>query len=259
MPTMKSLISLAIRYIPRKYLQLFSHWVAKLLSIFYLGNKVSCNVCDRSYRKFLPYGRKARSNALCPNCLSLERHRMMWYFLEQRTDFFKSQDKILHIAPELCFIKKFEAIHGDNYITADIESPLAKVKLDVLEMPFGERDFDVVFCNHVMEHVEDDLKAMAEIFRVLKPGGWGILQVPLFYPLAETTFEDKAITEPAEREKAYGQSDHVRLYGKDYIQRLQSAGFEAKEVWLSEELPKEEVERLVLPVDEPIFFVRRPE
>ena len=134
---MKGLISLAIRYIPRKYLQLFSHWVAQLLSIFYIGNKVSCNVCGHHYRKFLPYGRKARCYALCPNCLSLERHRMIWQFLQEKTDFFKSKKKILHIAPELCFIKRFEAIHHDNYITADIESPLAKVKLDVLNMPFG--------------------------------------------------------------------------------------------------------------------------
>ena len=105
---MKSLISLALRYIPRKYLQLFSHWIAKLLSVFYLGNKVSCNVCDHHYRKFLPYGRKARENALCPHCLSLERHRMMWLFLKDKTDFFQAKLKILHIAPELCFIKRFE-------------------------------------------------------------------------------------------------------------------------------------------------------
>jgi SAM-dependent methyltransferase len=254
---MKGLISFAIRYIPRRYLQLFSHWVAKFLSIFYWGDKVSCNVCNHHYRKFLPYGRKARSNALCPNCLSLERHRMMWLFLKEKTDFFTSKAKILHIAPELCFIKRFEELHGDDYITADLESPLAKVKLDVLNMPFGENEFDIVFCNHVMEHVESDLQAMSEIFRVLKPGGWGIIQVPLFYPLAETTFEDKSIVSPTEREKAYGQSDHVRLYGKDYINRLQSAGFEAEEVWLAKEMSDIDSKRLALPLDEPVFFVRK--
>ena len=254
---MKGLISFAIRYIPRRYLQLFSHWVAKLLSIFYWGDKVSCNVCNHHYRKFLPYGRKARSNALCPNCLSLERHRMMWLFLKEKTDFFTSKAKILHIAPELCFIKRFEELHGDDYLTADLESPLAKVKLDVLNMPFGENEFDIVFCNHVMEHVESDLQAMSEIFRVLKPGGWGIIQVPLFYPLAETTFEDKSIVSPTEREKAYGQSDHVRLYGKDYINRLQSVGFEAEEVWLAKEMSEIDIKRLALPLDEPVFFVRK--
>jgi len=255
---MKKLISLAIRYIPRKYLQLFSHWVAKILSVFYLGNKVSCNVCEHHYRKFLPYGRKARSNALCPNCLSLERHRLMWHFLQDKTDFFDSTPKILHIAPELCFIKRFESIHGDNYITADIESPLAKVKLDVLDMPFLEDEFEVVFCNHVMEHVADDAKAMSEIYRVLKPGGWGIIQIPLFHPLPETTYEDNSILSPADREKAFGQSDHVRLYGKDYISRLQAAGFEAKEIWLSKEMDELQVLKYALPLDEPIFFVSKP-
>ena len=255
---MKSLISLALRYIPRKYLQLFSHWTARLLSIFYLGTKVSCNVCRHNYRKFLPYGRKARENALCPNCLSLERHRMMWLFLKEKTNFFQTQLKVLHIAPELCFIKRFEAIHGDNYITADIESPLAKVKLDVLQMPFDDGMFDVIFCNHVMEHVSDDIKAMGEIFRVLKPGAWGIIQVPLFYPLPETTYEDPNIIVPSEREKAFGQDDHVRLYGKDYINRLQSAGFDAEEIWLNKELPEADIQRLALPLDEPIFFVSKP-
>jgi len=255
---MKSLISLALRYVPRKYLQLFSHWIARFLSVFYLGNKVSCNVCGHHYRKFLPYGRKARSNALCPHCLSLERHRLMWLFLNDSTNFFKDELKILHIAPELCFIKRFEAIHGDNYITADIESPLAKVKLDVLEMPFAEGEYDVVFCNHVMEHVSDDLQAMREICRVLKPGGWGIIQIPLFYPLAEVTYEDSSIVDPSAREKAFGQDDHVRLYGKDYISRLQSAGFDAKEVWLVKEMPEVEVKRLALPTDEPIFYVEKP-
>ena len=255
---MKSLISLALRYIPRKYLQLFSHWVARILSVFYLGNKVSCNVCGHQYRKFLPYGRKARSNALCPHCLSLERHRMMWLFLNNKTDFFVANLKILHIAPEHCFIQRFETIHGDNYITADIESPLAKVKLDVLQMPFTDAEFDVVFCNHVMEHVIDDILAMREICRVLKPGGWGIIQVPLFYPLPEITYEDSSIVTPAEREKAFGQNDHVRLYGKDYLTRLQSAGFAAEEIWLNKELADADVKRYALPLDEPIFFVQKP-
>jgi methyltransferase family protein len=255
---MKSLISLALRYIPRKYLQLFSHWAARILGIFYLGNQVYCNVCRHRYRKFLPYGRKARANALCPHCLSLERHRLIWMFLNERTDFFKAKLKVLHIAPELCFIKRFEAIHSDDYITADIESPLAKVRLDVLQMPFSDGEFEVVFCNHVMEHVADDLKAMQEIYRVLKPGGWGIIQVPLFHPLPETTYEDSSITTPAEREKAFGQDDHVRLYGKDYLSRLQSVGFVAEEVWLAREMSPAEVKKLALPLDEPIFFVSKP-
>lgn len=254
---MKGAISFAIRYIPRKYLQLFSHWVAKILSVFYLGNQVECNVCGSHYRKFLPYGRKARSNALCPNCLALERHRMMWWYLKDESAFFSPGHRILHIAPELCFIKRFEKIHGENYITADLESPLAKVKLDVLDMPFEDESFDIVFCNHVMEHVSDDIKAMSELYRVLKPGGWGIVQIPLFHPLADTTYEDFSITEPTAREKAFGQSDHVRLYGRDYTDRLKSVGFNASEVRPQYKLDQEKMTRYALPKDEPIFLVKK--
>jgi SAM-dependent methyltransferase len=255
---MKSIISFAIRYIPRKYLQLFSHWVAKFLALFYVGNNVECNVCQHHYREFLPYGRKGRSNALCPNCLALERHRMMWYFLEQRTNFFTQNLDVLHIAPELCFIEQFEAIHQKRYITADIESPLAKVKLDVLNMPFEENTYDVVFCNHVMEHVADDKKAMAELFRVLRPGGWGIAQIPLFHPIPEHTYEDASITSAKEREKVFGQSDHVRLYGKDYTQRLSAVGFKAEEIWMKDLLDESTIKKFALPLDEPIFFIKKP-
>ena len=228
-----------------------------MLSVFYLGNTVECNVCNHKYRKFLPYGRKARSNALCPNCLSLERHRMMWWYLKNKSDFFTPRHKILHIAPELCFIKRFEAVHKDNYITADIESPLAKVKLDVLDMPFEDASYDIVFCNHVLEHVSDDYKAMAEIYRVMKPGGWGILQIPLFHPIPDETFEDSSITEPSAREKAFGQRDHVRLYGKDYTSRLNSVGFTAEEINLADILSEEEMKLHALPSDEPVFLVRK--
>ena len=132
---------------------------------------------------------------------------------------------MLHVAPEQCFMDRFEEIHGENYITADIESPLAKVKMDIHDIPFPENTFDVTFCNHVMEHVDDDLKAMGELHRVLKPGGWGIIQVPFFPPIPDETFEDASITDPKERERIFGQDDHVRLYGKDYPNRLRKAGF----------------------------------
>tara|TARA_B100001245_G_C22839795_1_gene403719 strand:- start:6 stop:770 length:765 start_codon:yes stop_codon:yes gene_type:complete len=254
---MKQLISFLLRRVPRKYLQLVSHYGLRVAALFYKGNNVQCPVCDSTFRKFLPYGRQSRENALCPSCLALERHRLIWLYLRDRTDFFTKERKMLHIAPELCFIDRFEKLDNLDYITGDIESPLAKVKMDIHEIPFEENTFDVIFCNHVLEHVDSDIKAMQEMLRVLKPGGWAILQVPFFYPLKDETFEDKSITSPTEREKVFGQDDHVRMYGKDYAKRLASAGFNVVEEKMVMELPKEEVERYALPKDEIIYRVEK--
>ena len=254
---MKQLISFLLRRVPRKYLQLVSHYGLRVAALFYKGNNVQCPVCDSTFRKFLPYGRQSRENALCPSCLALERHRLIWLYLRDRTDFFTKERKMLHIAPELCFIDRFEKLDNLDYITGDIESPLAKVKMDIHEIPFEENTFDVIFCNHVLEHVDSDIKAMQEMRRVLKPGGWAILQVPFFYPLEDETFEDKSITSPAEREKVFGQDDHVRMYGKDYAKRLASAGFKVVEEKMVMELPKEEVKRYALPQDEIIYRVEK--
>jgi len=227
------------------------------VAIFYLGDRVECPVCKHTYRKFLPYGRVSRSNALCPNCLSLERHRLIWLFLQKETGFFTENLRILHIAPEPCFIDRFEAVHGDKYITADLESPLARVKMDIHDMPFPDASFDVVFCNHVLEHVKDDKLALGEIHRVLAPKGWGILQIPMYFPLPDKTFEDASITSPAGREKAFGQRDHVRLYGKDYPKRLRQAGFSVSEKYLTGILPDTLIKRHALPPSEPIYFVKK--
>ncbi len=255
---MKYLISFILRNIPRKYIQLVNGPALKFIGLFLKGNKYTCPIINKSYRKFLPYGRiNPRPNALCPGSLSLERHRLLWLFLKAKTNFFEKPLKFLHIAPEQCFMKPFEKKHGEGYITADLESPLAKVKMDVHKIPFEENTFDMAMCNHVMEHVDDDIKAMSEIYRVLKPGGWAIMQVPFFNPVDDVTFEDKSITDPKEREKAYGQDDHVRLYGKDYPDRIRSAGFEVVEDDLVHQLPKEDVERYALPKDEIIYLCKK--
>jgi len=222
---MKSIIALLIRYVPRKYLQRVSGLGMKVLAVLYSGTGVVCPICGSSFRKFLPYGRiKPRQNALCPKCLSLERHRLIWLYLRDETDVLTRPQQILHIAPEACFMQRLEAIHGDQYITADIESPLAKIKADIHQLPFANNTFDVVLCNHVLEHVRDDISAMREITRTMKRQAFAILQVPFFRPIEDSTYENTAITAPRDRERIFGQADHVRKYGHDYPIRLKRGG-----------------------------------
>ncbi|WP_028668898.1 class I SAM-dependent methyltransferase [Runella zeae] len=254
---MKEIISWVLRHVPRKYLQLVSHFGARALSILYLGKGVKCSVCGSEFRKFLPYGRSGRDNALCPHCLSLERHRLMYLYLQRKTNFFKDNLKLLHVAPEYCFIDRFERMKNLDYITADIESPLAKVKMDIHQIPFPDNTFDVTFCNHVMEHVDDDIKAMSELYRVLKPGGWAIIQSPQDLSKA-TTYEDASITDPKEREKHFWQDDHLRLFGRDYGKRLEKGGFKVTEDrFVMDQLTPEEVKLFALPANEIIYFCQK--
>jgi hypothetical protein len=251
---MKKLVSFLIRKVPRKYLQRVAGLGQWVLTLAYAGKNVMCPVCEKKFRKFLPYGRSTvRENALCPNCLALERHRLIWLYLKEQTDFFSEAKDVLHIAPESCFMPRFEKLHGNRYITADIESPWAKVKMDIHRMPFSDDQFDVVLCNHVLEHVEDDIQALKEIKRVLRPGGFAILQIPFFHPVPEVTLEDHSITDPAEREKIFGQDDHVRKYGKDYPARIERAGLKAVEDRFVYALMPETIERFKLPKDEIIY------
>lgn len=257
---MKKLIAFLIRFVPRKYLQRVGGLGLKVIGLFYRGDNVTCPICMRRFRKFLPYGRiHPRPNALCPGCLSLERHRLIWLYLKEKTFFFSERHHVLHIAPEACFIKKFEKQHENGYITADIESPLAKVKMDIHQMPFESNTFDIVLCNHVLEHVQDDIKAMREIYRVLKPGGFSIMQVPFFNPVGEKTFGDPAITDPKERERLFGQSDHVRKYGRDYSQRIEQAGLRAVEDQFVNEIGEETRKKYGLVKGETIYKGVKPE
>lgn len=214
-----------LRNIPRKYQITASYYFSRLFTFMYRGNKVECPVCGGKFRKFLPYGVwKKRDNVLCPNCFSLERHRLMWLFLRNQTRFFTDIQKVLHIAPEQCFRDRFRKMKNINYLTGDLDSPISDVNFDVQAMPFKDNEFDVVICNHVLEHVEDDRKAISEIYRVLKKGGYAILFVPMDFSKKET-LEDPSIVTPAERQKHYRQKDHLRLYGMDYLDRLKEAGF----------------------------------
>ena len=234
--------------IPRPWLIKASYIVRPVISWYLRGDKFTDPIDGRSFRKFLPYGYgKQRENALSPSTLSLERHRLMWLFLRDNTTFFTATKKlkVLHIAPEQCFLDIFRKQQNLNYITSDLESPIADVKADICDLPFKENEFDIVFCNHVLEHISNDTKAMQELYRVLKPGGFGIFQIPQDLSKA-ITFEDNTITDRKERAKLFGQYDHVRVYGRDYFDKLRSIGFKVDEVDYTKKITLEKIEEYCL-------------
>jgi SAM-dependent methyltransferase len=183
-----------------------------------------CPCCGSTSAQFLPFGVIPRPNAMCPTCGSLERHRALWLYLSARTNLFSEALSVLHFAPEEVLAKKLSSLRNLEYLTADLDPTKAMMEVDITNIPFGPRRFDVILCVHVLEHIPDDRKAMAELFRVLKPGGWAILQSPLDSS-RETTFEDPTVTSSEDRERLFGQRDHVRVYGRDYKTRLEGAGF----------------------------------
>ena len=232
------LFKVILNRVPRPLLIKLSYVVRPFIAFYLKGNKYTDPIDNKSFRKFLPYGYEVqRQNVLSPSTLSLERHRLLWLYLTNETNFFTSKKKVLHMAPEQCFLTRFRKLNHD-YVTADIDSPIADVTADIINLPFNDNSFDVIFCNHVLEHVQDDTRAMKELFRVMKKGGMGIFQVPQDLN-RDVTFEDNSITDPKERAKIFGQYDHVRVYGKDYFDKLRSIGFEVKEVNYSQKLSTE--------------------
>jgi len=210
--------------------------------------KFHCPFCNKTFRKLLPAGyylpvfkeKKIvgggyRLDALCPGCGSSDRERLVYLYLRDRTDFFRQCLKVLHVAPEKNLEKALRADPGMFYVSSDLNSPSAMVRLDITNMPYHDCSFDVIICNHVLEHIPDDHKAMSELFMVLKPGGWAILQVPISLSL-DKTYEDPSITLPEARENAFGQSDHVRIYARDYADRLRDVGFGVKVYSLRKEV-----------------------
>ncbi len=254
---MKSAYRQALHILPRPLLIRLSYVFRIFAPMLYRGSAVECPVCNNKFSRFLSYGSEVafRQNVLCPHCLSLERHRLLWLFLQQRTNLFTDKLKLLHIAPEQCFHGRFKALKHLDYVTGDLESPLAEYHFDLHNIPFAENSFDAIICNHVLEHVDDDHQCMSELYRVLKPGGWAIMQVPVDYSRA-LTYEDKSITSPEEREKHFWQKDHVRLFGRDYPQRLAKAGFTVKEDDFVKTLGAN-AERYRLQQQEIIYFLQK--
>ncbi len=254
---MKKLFKKVLNIVPRPILIKMSYVVRPFLTLLLRGKNYTDPIDGKSFSKFLPYGYEVqRDNVLSPSTLSLERHRLLWLYLKNETDFFTKPHKMLHFAPEQAFYKRFRKMKNLDYTTTDLNSPLANVKADICNLPFNDNAYDIIFCNHVLEHIPDDTKAMQELFRVLSPGGWAILQIPQDLT-RQKTFEDDSITDPKERAKIFGQYDHVRVYGRDYFDKLRSIGFEVEEVDYTEHLSTEEINRYRLSKGEIIPVCRK--
>jgi SAM-dependent methyltransferase len=165
-----------------------------------------------------------------------------------------SSKKFLHFAPENAFIKLFKGIPGLDYLSIDFSSPHAMMKMDITNIGFTDSSFDIVYCSHVLEHIHDDHKAMREMGRILKPGGWALIQVPIS---EHGTIEDPSITDPCERERLFWQNDHVRLYGLDIKDRLEAAGFDVEVLFGHQLLKPQDYERMAIDPDEAIFHCRK--
>jgi len=223
-----------------------------VLPLLYKGSGVVCPCCDRSFRRFIHrYG----WDQLCPGCLSLSRHRLLWLYLRDETDLLRRPQAVLHFAPEEA-IEEWLRAAPLRYVRADLHPRAPDVtKADITATPFDDEEFDVVLCNHVLEHVVEDQKAMAELYRVLKPAGRLYMLQPVRWRSGDT-YEDPSATAPAERRRLFGQRDHVRIYGRDIIDRLETAGFEVTLERPFRRISRDRIELHGL-VDEPIFVCRR--
>ncbi|MFD2516539.1 class I SAM-dependent methyltransferase [Salinimicrobium flavum] len=239
----KKAFKFVLNHIPRPVLIRLSYLARPFLLLGLRGNRYTDPIDGKSFSKFLPYGyEQQRENVLSPSTLSLERHRLLWLYLKENTAFFTAPHKVLHFAPEQAFYSRFKKLENLDYTTTDLNSPLADVKADICNLPFEDDSFDFILCNHVLEHIPDDEKAMKELYRVLSPGGTAILQIPQDLS-REYTFEDDSISDPKERAKIFGQYDHVRVYGRDYFDKLRETGFQVEEVDLTAQMSSELVDR----------------
>ncbi len=222
------------------------------------GKNVQCPCCGSMYITFLPAGLKKRANAKCIKCNSLERHRTLWLFLKEKNDIFTNQIKLLHAAPEKFFYQKFSSLKNMDYHPIDLNPDkynygFKTIKMDVTDLNYTDKTFDAVICNHVLEHVSEDKKAIQEFFRVLKPNGWAILNVPVQMN-REKTFEEPYINDAKKQEELFGQHDHVRIYGNDYITRLTDAGFKVEVIDYSSKFDHNQQFKYGLKPNELIFY-----
>ena len=250
---LKSLKDLVVNSFPVGSRKVY-HTINRFL---YKGNNYYCPICEKGYNQFLPGPDNIRSNSKCPGCSSLERHRLLWLYLKSEQNILTSKINLLNISPDYATQTKPISLTNINYTSIDLKSSLAMYIEDLTNLSFKDNTFDAILCYHVLEHIEDDLKAISELYRILKPGGWAILQSPIDIE-REKTYEDFTITTPAERKKVFGQEDHVRIYGRDYFLRLKEAGFTVREDAFINGFNASEIKKFVLDKNETIFFCWKP-
>lgn len=191
---------------------------------------LQCPICRTEAARFLPFGLAGRRNAQCPVCGSVERHRLLWIYLVRHTDLLRRRLSVLHSAPETCLEPILRRMPNWRYQSVDRFNPEADVSADLTDLPFPDRRFDAVLTSHVLEHIRRDGAAIGELARVLRPGGQAIIMVP-FDAGRRDTEEGADIADPTERMMRFGHPFHFRIYGRDLVDRLGSAGFEVKTVW----------------------------
>lgn len=252
-------------FIPEKLRTFYRRYKKQQFLKSIQGDNVFCPVCECYFKYFASFGLTERPNAKCHHCNSLERHRLLFLFLKNKLGLFdlKTNIKLLHCAPEYSFYKIFTEMNNIDYVPCDIAPELYNysgdtkiTKVDITEIPFVDDSFDFIICNQILEHIPDDKQAMKELYRVMKKGGSGIIQVPIDYN-REVTFEDFTITLPEDREKAFGQSDHVRWYGKDYPKKLEEVGFKVTADNYVNKFSKEEIQKYCLTPTELIYFCQK--
>jgi SAM-dependent methyltransferase len=210
------------------------------------GDAVECPVCGHRFRRFKPDWN--RPDAICWRCGAHERHRAVALLWRQRPELLGNATNLLHFAPEWCF-RFTPRPRGLRYVTTDLDPAKGELVLDIRALDLPDASFDAIICSHVLEHVDRDRAALAELRRVVAPGGWVLLMVPQDLARADT-YEDPAITDPDARRAAYWQDDHVRLYGADFADRVAEAGFDVEVVSLTEALgPAAAAHHGLLPVD----------
>lgn len=220
--------------------------LAAARGLLFRGDKYECSCCGRTFSQFLF---STYLTARCPYCLSIERYRLLCRFLREETDFGKSHMTVLDIGPIWCFQEFCRSLDSIEYVSVDISSPLAMHHMDIKDLMFEDSSFDCIICYHVLEHIDDDRKALSELYRVLKPGGWGIIQVPI--QLEKTV--DRSILTKKEQDEILRWPDHLRAYGRDYPEILASAGFNVEVRPYVRKFSAEEITRYGFDAGEDIY------